>query len=76
MQFESWSEFWAMGGYGFYVWLSFGVTFLALLILVIDSINSKKSALAQVLTESDRKARIKAARQAQSQSLGEVESES
>ncbi len=24
------SEFWAMGGYGFYVWGSYGVTFAAI----------------------------------------------
>lgn len=26
MEWESWSAFWAMGGYGAYVWWSFGVT--------------------------------------------------
>ena len=24
MQWASWSEFWNMGGYGYYVWMSFG----------------------------------------------------
>jgi len=33
MAFSSWAEFWAMGGYGFYVWLSFGTTLLLLLAL-------------------------------------------
>lgn len=28
MQWGSWSEFWAMGGYALYVWGSFGVTFV------------------------------------------------
>ena len=28
MQWHSWSEFWAMGGYAFYVWGSFSVTFV------------------------------------------------
>ncbi|MBI5922179.1 MAG: heme exporter protein CcmD [Betaproteobacteria bacterium] len=32
MQWNSIGEFFAMGGYGFYVWGSFGVTALALLI--------------------------------------------
>lgn len=32
MNWGSTSEFFAMGGYGFYVWGSFGVTALALLI--------------------------------------------
>jgi heme exporter protein D len=26
MRWESWSEFWAMGGYGVYVWGSMGMT--------------------------------------------------
>jgi heme exporter protein D len=30
MNWGSWSEFWAMGGYGFYVWGSYGVTFACL----------------------------------------------
>ena len=28
MIWESWQAFWAMGGYGFYVWGSFGMTLL------------------------------------------------
>ena len=28
MRWDSWSQFWAMGGYGDYVWGSFGVTAL------------------------------------------------
>jgi heme exporter protein D len=30
MIWGSWSEFWAMGGYGFYVWGSYGVTAAAI----------------------------------------------
>ncbi len=30
MHWQNFSEFIAMGGYGFYVWGSFGVTFLAM----------------------------------------------
>jgi heme exporter protein D len=30
MQWQSLSEFLAMGGYGFYVWVSFGVTALCM----------------------------------------------
>ncbi len=30
MQWHSMQEFLAMGGYGFYVWNSFGITFLAM----------------------------------------------
>jgi heme exporter protein D len=35
MHWASWSDFWAMGGYGLYVWASYGVTVLAVLIEVI-----------------------------------------
>ena len=28
MRWESWADFWAMGGYGLYVWGSMGVTFV------------------------------------------------
>ena len=35
MQWASWADFWAMGGYGLYVWGSFGVTFLAIAIEVV-----------------------------------------
>ena len=28
MRWESWADFWAMGGYGLYVWGSMVVTFL------------------------------------------------
>jgi len=31
MQWHSWAEFWEMGGYGFYVWGSFGVTALVVI---------------------------------------------
>jgi heme exporter protein D len=31
MSWGSWSEFWAMGGYGLYVWGAYGAVVLALL---------------------------------------------
>lgn len=30
MSWESWQAFWAMGGYGLYVWGSFGMTLLCI----------------------------------------------
>lgn len=30
MHFQSWAEFWAMGGYGLFVWLSFGSSYIML----------------------------------------------
>ncbi|OIN07687.1 heme exporter protein CcmD [Oceanisphaera psychrotolerans] len=61
MKFDSWSAFWAMGGYGFYVWLSFGVTILALVGLVISTRSTRKSLLRAVKQKQARAARRKAA---------------
>ncbi|MFH7565572.1 heme exporter protein CcmD [Oceanimonas smirnovii] len=62
MKFDSWSAFLAMGGYGFYVWLSFAVTLLALLGLVMATINTKKRLLREVSQKQARAARREAAR--------------
>jgi len=35
MEWASWYEFWDMGGYGFYVWGSYGVTVACILIEVM-----------------------------------------
>ncbi len=35
MEWASWSDFWAMGGYGLYVWGSYSVTTACILIEVI-----------------------------------------
>lgn len=36
-QFDSISDFFAMGGYGFYVWLAYGITFVAMGLLIWQS---------------------------------------
>ena len=69
MQFESFADFLNMGGYAFYVWLSFGVTFLAMGIIVIQSFIKHSNLLKQVVVEQERKARIKQARQQQQDSM-------
>lgn len=63
MYFESWGDFWAMGGYGFYVWSSFIISFLALALLLLDSRIAKRKLFTQVLGEVARKARIERSRQ-------------
>ena len=65
MQFESFADFLAMGGYAFYVWLSFGVTFVAMSIIAVQSFIKHRGLLKQVVVEKERKARIKKARQQQ-----------
>lgn len=62
MAFDSFSEFLAMGGYGFFVWLSFGVTFIAMLAIVVESKLAYKHLFIQVEKEQARKKRISAAR--------------
>lgn len=42
------SEFFAMGGRGFYIWMSYGVTALFMIIEVIAVIRSKKTVLKQL----------------------------
>ncbi|AFV84452.1 heme exporter protein CcmD [Alteromonas mediterranea] len=68
MQFESLADFINMGGYAFYVWLSFGVTFAAMAIIAIQSLIKHRNLLKQVVVEKERKARIKKARQQQQES--------
>jgi len=62
MFFQSWSDFFNMGGYGFYVWLSYGVSLLAILGLVINSYKGKNAILRDVKQEQAREARLKAAK--------------
>jgi heme exporter protein D len=61
MYFDDLNAFFAMGGYGFYVWLSFGLGFLSLTIIWLDSLLTKRRLLADVLVEQERQLRIKAA---------------
>ncbi len=65
MQFDSLQDFLAMGGYALYVWLSFGVSLLALVWVVIDSASTHKKLLRNACEEQARQARIAAARKAQ-----------
>ena len=42
------SEFFAMGGRGFYIWMSYGVTALFMVVEVIAVMRSKKTMLKQL----------------------------
>lgn len=61
MYFDDFQSFLNMGGYGLYVWLSFGVSFISLACLWLDSFFSKKALFKNVHVEQARLARIKAA---------------
>ncbi len=50
MQWHSVSEFLAMGGYGFYVWGSFGVTF-GCMALELLSINARRARVTKMIKQ-------------------------
>ncbi|GGP69178.1 MULTISPECIES: heme exporter protein CcmD [Shewanella] len=59
MQFESFAEFINMGGYGFYVWLSYGVTFGCLATLITLSVRKKRKVLIEIAKKMTREQRLK-----------------
>ncbi|MGO4891658.1 heme exporter protein CcmD [Flavobacterium sp. W21_SRS_FM6] len=63
MHFDSFNEFWAMGGYGIYVWLSFGLGLLSLAALWLSAWFTKKRLFRQVTVEQARQQRIQQAKQ-------------
>ncbi|MEE8327829.1 MAG: heme exporter protein CcmD [Nitrosomonadaceae bacterium] len=48
MNWASWSDFFAMGGYGFYVWGSFLVSFICMVGEVILVLNRRRTLLRQL----------------------------
>ncbi len=48
MSFNSWAEFWAMGGYGYFVWMSVGVTALAVAIEMLVARFRHRQQVAQI----------------------------
>ena len=61
MQFESIADFFAMGGYGFYVWISFGVTGMCLTGIVLQTLLAQRRLKFQISAEIQRKKRIQQA---------------
>ena len=53
MQWTSASEFFAMGGYGLYVWGSFGVCFAAMIAEPLLVRHRRKQAIRQIQQSSD-----------------------
>ncbi len=58
MEFTSISEFFAMGGYGFYVWLAYGISFLSLIVLIVNTVNKRRTILQSVKQRIQREQRI------------------
>ena len=44
----NWSEFFNMGGYAFYVWTSYGLTFIILLANIVSPIMQRKKAIKRI----------------------------
>lgn len=61
MQFDSISAFLDMGGYGFYVWLSYGVSFIALALLIFASLNGHKKIKKQIIQRIKRETKLRQA---------------
>ena len=62
MQFSSFNEFLAMGGYGFYVWLSYGACVIVMFGILIASRWSHCNTLNQIKAQMAREERIKKAK--------------
>lgn len=65
MAFDSFADFIAMGGYGFFVWLSYGVSFLSIVLYIVYVKRQKRQLTQHVAAQQAREARIAAAKQSQ-----------
>ncbi|QEH44219.1 heme exporter protein CcmD [Aggregatibacter actinomycetemcomitans] len=63
MFFQSWSEFINMGGYGFYVWLSYGLSLLVIGVLIVQSLAGKSAVLKSIKHEQQRETRLQQMKQ-------------
>jgi heme exporter protein D len=59
MQFNSFAEFINMGGYAFYVWLSYGVSVALIIYLIFASIRRNKTVLEQIAMRQKREQRLR-----------------
>ncbi len=62
MQFSSFSEFIDMGGYGFFVWLSFGAAAVILILLVMSSKAGHQKVLNQIAQKKAREDKLRESR--------------
>jgi len=61
MQFNNFAEFINMGGYAFYVWLSYGVSAALIIYLVFASVRRNKTVLEQIAMRQKREQRLRQA---------------
>ncbi|HEY5715457.1 MAG TPA: heme exporter protein CcmD [Psychromonas sp.] len=62
MAFNSFADFIAMGGYGFYVWLAYGISFLCLIVLIFNTLEKRKKIFRVVTQRIAREQRINKAK--------------
>ncbi|WP_233980598.1 heme exporter protein CcmD [Pectobacterium versatile] len=63
--FTSWQDFFAMGGYAFYVWLAVVLTLLPLSVLVGHTLLSRRTLLSDIRRQQAREQRKNTARQSE-----------
>ncbi|MGQ8364640.1 heme exporter protein CcmD [Glaciecola sp. 1036] len=71
-QFSSISSFWDMAGRGYFVWLSFALSFLCMMLLLSHTLFMNKMVKIQVKQQQARAERILAARAKRNQKNSEV----
>lgn len=59
--FASWSDFFAMGGYAFYVWLAVAMTLIPLAVLVAHTVMQHRTILRGIAQQRARETRLRAA---------------
>ncbi|MEN8851440.1 MAG: heme exporter protein CcmD [Glaciecola sp.] len=67
MQFNSLAAFLDMGGYGFFVWLSYGISALSIMLMVLYMRHERRSLIQAVKAQVARKQRIAEAKKIQEQ---------
>ena len=67
MQFNSLAAFLDMGGYGFFVWLSSGISALSIMLMVLYMRHARRSLIQAVKAQVARKQRIAEAKKIQEQ---------
>ena len=63
MRFETLSDFFAMGGYAFYVWFSYGMAFILILILTVVSVRGRRNLINEIRSKQVRDQKLKAYRE-------------
>ena len=76
MQFDSFSDFIAMGGYGFYVWLSFGSGLLLICLLIWQSFLQQKNVKKQIAQQLKRQQKLRSRHSGLNSQQNEVRDES